>query len=179
MAPSFCQIAVAHAIREPSTVQSISDPDEPPRAHRRRRLTHPAPVRVAYFSMEFGLHEEFPSYAGGLGILAGDFIKAAHDLGAPVVGVGLRWAEGYTVQRVGHGGLPVDEWQEARSDFLEDVGVRVRVRVRPSFARVCAISRQPPSARHAASSHPADGARLPRCPAGRRPAPPSARRTAT
>jgi len=45
---------------------------------------------VAYFCMEFGLSEDFPIYAGGLGILAGDFIKSAHDLRLPVVGVGLR-----------------------------------------------------------------------------------------
>ena len=51
-------------------------------------------LRVAYFCMEFGLHEEFPIYAGGLGILAGDFIKSAHDLKLPVIGVGLRWATG-------------------------------------------------------------------------------------
>ena len=37
-------------------------------------------MTVAYFSMEYGLHEEFPSYSGGLGVLAGDFLKAAHDL---------------------------------------------------------------------------------------------------
>ena len=64
---------------------------------------------VAYFCMEFGLHEDFPIYAGGLGILAGDFIKSAHDLGRPVVGVGLRWARGYSRQRLGPDGVPVDE----------------------------------------------------------------------
>jgi starch phosphorylase len=84
---------------------------------------------VAYFSMEFGLHEEFPSYSGGLGVLAGDFLKGAHDLGFPLVGVGLRWAEGYTTQRLDSAGEPVDEWHEHRPDFLEDTGVRVRVRV--------------------------------------------------
>ncbi len=84
---------------------------------------------VAYFSMEYGLHEEFPSYAGGLGVLAGDFMKSAGDLGLPVVGVGLRWAEGYTAQRIGADGYPVDKWHEHRPDFLTDTGTRVRVRV--------------------------------------------------
>jgi starch phosphorylase len=84
---------------------------------------------VAYFSMEFGLHEEFPSYSGGLGVLAGDFLKGAHDLGLPVVGVGLRWAEGYTTQRLDSADEPVDEWHEHHPDFLEDTGVRVRVRL--------------------------------------------------
>ena len=50
---------------------------------------------VAYFSMEFGLGEGLPLYAGGLGILAGDFLKTASDLGLPVVGIGLLYQEGY------------------------------------------------------------------------------------
>ena len=84
---------------------------------------------IAYFSMEYGLHEEFHSYAGGLGILAGDFMKSAGDLGLPVVGVGLRWAEGYTLQRIGPDGHPVDEWREDPGECLVDTGARVRVRV--------------------------------------------------
>ncbi len=51
--------------------------------------------RVAYFSMEFGLGEALPIYAGGLGILAGDYLKSASDLGLPVIGVGLLYQEGY------------------------------------------------------------------------------------
>ncbi len=51
--------------------------------------------RVAYFSMEFGLHEALPLYAGGLGVLAGDYLKTASDLDAPVVGVGILWQQGY------------------------------------------------------------------------------------
>src|SRR5262245_55212005 len=88
----------------------------------------PAPM-VAYFSMEFGLHEEFPSYAGGLGVLAGDFMKSAGDLGLPAVGIGLRWAQGYTAQRIGPDGYPFDEWHDHHPNFLADTGVRVRVRI--------------------------------------------------
>jgi glycogen phosphorylase len=84
---------------------------------------------VAYFSMEYGIHEEFPSYAGGLGVLAGDFMKSAGDLGLPVVGIGLRWAQGYTMQRIGVDGYPYDEWHDQAADCLHDTGVRVRVRV--------------------------------------------------
>ena len=79
--------------------------------------------------MEFALHEEFHSYAGGLGVLAGDFMKSAGDLGLPVVGVGLRWAQGYTSQRIGPTGYPYDEWQDYPPDFLADTGVRLRVRI--------------------------------------------------
>lgn len=50
---------------------------------------------IAYFSMEFGLGEALPIYSGGLGILAGDFLKTASDLGVPVIGIGLLYQQGY------------------------------------------------------------------------------------
>jgi starch phosphorylase len=61
------------------------------------RQTFPAHTLnpVAYFSMEFGLGEALPLYAGGLGILAGDHLKTASDLDVPVVGVGLLYQDGY------------------------------------------------------------------------------------
>ena len=55
----------------------------------------PSLPRVAYFSMEFGLHEALPLYAGGLGILAGDYLKTASDLDVPIVGIGILWQQGY------------------------------------------------------------------------------------
>ncbi|MFM7274465.1 MAG: alpha-glucan family phosphorylase, partial [Gammaproteobacteria bacterium] len=59
---------------------------------------------VAYFCAEFGLHESFPIYSGGLGILAGDHCKAASDLGLPFVAVGLLYHNGYFTQNIdGHG----------------------------------------------------------------------------
>ncbi|MCK4340830.1 MAG: alpha-glucan family phosphorylase [Phycisphaerae bacterium] len=57
-------------------------------------------MRVAYFCAEFGLHESFPQYAGGLGILAGDHLKSASDLGLPLVGVGLLYRCGYYRQEL-------------------------------------------------------------------------------
>jgi starch phosphorylase len=62
---------------------------------------------VAYFSAEFGLHECLPIYAGGLGILAGDHLKSASDLGIPIVGIGLMYQKGYFRQY-----LNVDGWQQ-------------------------------------------------------------------
>jgi starch phosphorylase len=53
------------------------------------------PLTVAYFSMEFGLSEALPIYSGGLGILAGDYLKTASDLGVPAVGIGLLYQQGY------------------------------------------------------------------------------------
>jgi starch phosphorylase len=61
---------------------------------------------VAYFSAEFGLHESIPIYSGGLGILAGDHLKSASDLGIPLVGIGLYYDQGYFRQR-----LDSDGWQ--------------------------------------------------------------------
>jgi len=54
-----------------------------------------SPLQVAYFSMEFGLGESLPIYSGGLGILAGDYLKTASDLGVPVRGIGLLYQQGY------------------------------------------------------------------------------------
>ena len=53
------------------------------------------PLTIAYLSSEFGLHHSLPFYAGGLGILAGDHVKASSDLGVPTVAVGFMYAEGY------------------------------------------------------------------------------------
>ncbi|HTG72590.1 MAG TPA: alpha-glucan family phosphorylase [Terriglobia bacterium] len=71
--------------------------------------THAGPLRprpVAYFSAEFGLHESMPIYSGGLGVLAGDHIKSASDLGIPLIGIGLFYGQGYFRQR-----LDVNGWQ--------------------------------------------------------------------
>ncbi|MBD1898258.1 alpha-glucan family phosphorylase [Coleofasciculus sp. FACHB-129] len=62
---------------------------------------------VAYFCAEFGIHESLPIYSGGLGILAGDHLKSASDLGVPMVAVGLCYRQGYFRQRLNSGG-----WQE-------------------------------------------------------------------
>lgn len=59
---------------------------------------------IAFFSMEFGLSEAIPLYAGGLGVLAGDYLKTASDLGVPVTGIGLLYQEGYFRQSIDAGG---------------------------------------------------------------------------
>jgi len=70
------------------------------------------PRPVAYFSAEFGIHESLPVYSGGLGVLAGDHIKSASDLGIPLVGIGLFYGQGYFRQR-----LDRDGWQQ--EEYLE------------------------------------------------------------
>jgi starch phosphorylase len=64
---------------------------------------------IAYFSMEFGLHESLPLFAGGLGILAGDHLKAASNLATPLIGIGLMYREGYFRQY-----LDQDGWQQEK-----------------------------------------------------------------
>jgi glycogen phosphorylase len=67
------------------------------------------PLCIAYFCAEFGIHEIVPIYSGGLGLLAGDHLKSASDLGVPLVGVGLMYRQGYFRQY-----LNVDGWQQER-----------------------------------------------------------------
>ena len=67
---------------------------------------------VAYFSAEFGIHESLPIYSGGLGVLAGDHIKSASDLGVPLVGVGLFYGQGYFRQRLDASGWQQEEYAE-------------------------------------------------------------------
>jgi len=70
------------------------------------------PRPVAYFSAEFGLHESLPIYSGGLGVLAGDHIKSASDLGIPLVGIGLFYGQGYFRQHLDMGGWQKEEYLE-------------------------------------------------------------------
>src|SRR3954470_15004196 len=76
------------------------------------------PQAIAYFSPEFGITEVLPQYSGGLGILAGDHLKAASDLGAPIIGVGLLYRRGYFKQS-----LSPDGWQQERYPPLDPNGL--------------------------------------------------------
>lgn len=84
--------------------------------HRPELLDNP----VAYFSTEYGLHETLPIYAGGLGVLSGDHLKEASDLGLPLIAVGFLYTQGYFTQRITE-----DGWQEANYASLsfEDLPV--------------------------------------------------------
>ncbi|MFE6866564.1 alpha-glucan family phosphorylase [Kitasatospora sp. NPDC057692] len=74
----------------------------------------PLPAAIAYFSPEYGIAAALPQYSGGLGILAGDHLKAASDLGVPVIGVGLFYRHGYFRQS-----LDRDGWQQERYPLLD------------------------------------------------------------
>ena len=99
-------------------------------------IEHPA----AYFCAEFGIHESLPIYSGGLGILAGDHLKSASDLGVPLVGIGLMYRQGYFRQRLSRSGwqedyyvdncfdrLPLERMQNAQGEpIVFDLQVRQR-----------------------------------------------------
>jgi starch phosphorylase len=76
---------------------------------------------VAFFSMEFGLTDAVPLYAGGLGILAGDFLKTASDLGIPAIGIGLLFQEGYFRQTIDAAG-----WQQETNPYNEPATMPIR-----------------------------------------------------
>src|ERR687893_824933 len=89
--------------------------------HWYQSLGEEAPATVAYFSAEFGITEVLPQYSGGLGILAGDHLKAASDLGVPLVGVGLLYRAGYFTQ-----GLSADGWQLEHYPSLDPHGLPLK-----------------------------------------------------
>jgi glycogen phosphorylase len=92
---------------------------EEPRWYQQRLADRPTlPASIAYFSMEFGVSEVLPFYSGGLGVLAGDHLKAASDLGVPLIGVGLLYGSGYFRQS-----LSLDGWQLEHYPALDPQGL--------------------------------------------------------
>ena len=83
-----------------------------------QRLEGDKPVHIAYFSPEFGVDGSLPQYSGGLGILAGDHLKSASDLGVPLTGVGLFYRAGYFRQSIGD-----DGWQREAYPLLDPYGL--------------------------------------------------------
>jgi glycogen phosphorylase/synthase len=143
-----------HTFRE-DTDNRAADPDYVARLERvlarhRSRLEAPHtdpeldPARpVAYFCAEFGIHESLPIYSGGLGILAGDHLKAASDLGLPLIAVGLFYRKGYGGQR-----LTIDGQQEtvevdndprnlALERVLDDAGEPISVCLKLPASELC------------------------------------------
>ena len=80
------------------------------------------PTGIGYFSMEFGVAEVLPNYSGGLGILAGDHLKSASDLGLPLIGVGLYYRSGYFRQS-----LTADGWQHENYPSIDPQGLPLRL----------------------------------------------------
>jgi starch phosphorylase len=93
---------------------------------------------IAYFSAEFGIHESLPVYSGGLGILAGDHLKSASDLGVPIIGLGLLYQKGYFRQY-----LNSDGWQQEHYNENDFYNMPIEL-VRKSNGRPLTISVQFP-----------------------------------
>lgn len=86
---------------------------------------------VAYFSAEYGMHESVPVYSGGLGILSGDHIKSASDLGLPFIGIGLFYRHGYFQQRIGP-----DGWQQELYPMNDPENLPIELVERPEGGRL-------------------------------------------
>jgi glycogen phosphorylase len=109
---------------------------------------------VAYFSAEFGLDESLPVYSGGLGILAGDHLKAASELGVPLVGIGLFYRRGYFRQRLDEGDRQLERYPRNDTsrlpltlvpmapvvELVDDAGNHVPIRIGVWRAQVGQIS---------------------------------------
>src|SRR5215216_2580269 len=89
-----------------------------------------APAGIGYFSPEFGITEVLPQYSGGLGILAGDHLKAASDLGVPIIGVGLLYRHGYFKQSLSREG-----WQQETYPVLDPDGLPISLLHEPDGSR--------------------------------------------
>ncbi len=88
------------------------------------------PRQIAYFSPEFGITAVLPQYSGGLGILAGDHLKAASDLGVPIIGVGLLYRHGYFKQSLSREG-----WQQETYPVLDPDGLPISLLHEPDGSR--------------------------------------------
>jgi starch phosphorylase len=105
-----------------------------PRWYQQRRTELPSgrmAESIAYFSMEFGVTEALPNYSGGLGVLAGDHLKAASDLGVPIIAVGLLYRSGYFRQT-----LSLDGWQIEHYPVLDPNALPLSPLVEPSGAPI-------------------------------------------
>ncbi|NLU52354.1 MAG: alpha-glucan family phosphorylase [Clostridiaceae bacterium] len=92
---------------------------------------------VAYFCMEYAIESKVKFYAGGLGILAGDYMKEACDRKEPLIGIGIKWKQGYGEQRIDHESCkPYDAYINNVYKFLKDTGVTVNVTIRGRDVKV-------------------------------------------
>lgn len=98
-------------------------------------FTVPYPVeqayakRVAYFSMEFAVHQPLKIYSGGLGFLAGSHLRSAYELRQNLIGIGILWKYGYYDQERNQDQTLEAAWNEKQYSFLEDTGIRFQINV--------------------------------------------------
>jgi len=112
---------VAEALERDEVKRALEDARAAYREYYDRRppfMDARAPMVIAYFSLEFGLAECLPIYSGGLGVLAGDHLKATSDLGLPLVAVGLFYKQGFGRQEINAEGRQVEVYFENRGEEL-------------------------------------------------------------
>src|SRR5215831_19379366 len=108
-----------------------------------------APAAVAYFSPEYGIASALPQYSGGLGILAGDHLKAASDLGVPLIGVGLLYRHGYFSQS-----LSAEGWQQEHYPGADPNGLLLGIGGVRAVRAFCALTGHPqPEVFHTNEGH--------------------------
>jgi starch phosphorylase len=115
------QSGLTAALDRPEVAAALDEARATLRRYRERPSPHldaGAPLVTAYFSLEFGLTEALPIYSGGLGVLAGDHLKAASDLSLPLVGVGLLYRQGFGRQRIDEQGNQYEVYPENVFDRL-------------------------------------------------------------
>lgn len=104
---------------------------------------------IAYFCAEYGLHESFPIYSGGLGVLAGDHVKTASDLGLPFVAVGFLYKEGYFIQKLDSNGNQESHYinydfsdfpvEPAKDENNEDIYIEMNILRRKVYVKLWKI----------------------------------------
>lgn len=92
-------------------------------------VEHPYAKRVAYFSMEFAIHQPLKIYSGGLGFLAGSHMRSAYELKQNLIGIGILWKYGYYDQERNQDQTLDVAWNEKQYSFLEDTGIRFQINV--------------------------------------------------
>src|SRR5512135_1775609 len=95
--------------------------------------------KIAYFSMEIGVHNDIPTYSGGLGVLAGDTIRSGADLKLPMVAVTILCRKGYFTQDIDDGGRQVEyatEWEPSKYMQLLPCKIRVQIEGREVSVQV-------------------------------------------
>jgi len=85
--------------------------------------------KVAYFSMEYAIHQPLKIYSGGLGFLSGSHLRSAYELRQNLIGIGILWKEGYYDQARNHDQTLNVVWIEKIYNFLEDTGIRYQVEI--------------------------------------------------
>ena len=104
---------------------------------------------IAYFSMEFAVHQPLKIYSGGLGFLAGSHMRSAYELRQNLIGIGILWKYGYYDQARNQDQTLQVTWMEKNYSFLEDTGIKFQITVHEHPVWVKAFSTYPLTQHHA------------------------------